>query len=72
MKKYLLFSTLITSVLYLLVSFVKWNPYWISGLATWDQFDRTFFLLFFVVIKEMFTIMIWNTTDIKKYFDFIK
>lgn len=71
MKKYFLFSALVTFALYMLASFVKWDVSWIADLDKWDSLTRLLFLFFFGV-KELFCIMIWDTTDIKKYFEFIK
>lgn len=72
MKYYSIYSITITALLYLIVSFIKWDITWIADIGKWDQFERGFMIIG-VLAKESFCIYIWlEYAEIGRIFTFVK
>jgi len=55
-KNYWIFSLLISVVLYLLFSFIRWDIKWLLNAGQWSGFDRGM-LVFVLIIKELITLI---------------
>ena len=67
MKGYLLFSLAVTTIIYLIGSFINWDIFWLSDIGSWDISARVFFSFGFIA-KEIYSIMIYQTCEIKDIF----
>lgn len=67
--KYLIFSFAVTSIFYLIISFISWDIIWAKDLPDWTGIERTG-ILFGLILKETVCILLWDTVpEIKLFFN---
>jgi len=65
MKIYSILSLSITIIIYLFVSFVKWDIEWITSISIWSEDERAL-ILFLLVCKECLLCTFYNI-GLKEY-----
>lgn len=58
-KNYWILSLLISVVLYLWISFIRWDIKWLLNAGQWSGFERAMAVII-LVIKELFTFLVYK------------